>query len=804
MSNETQHMESCPHCDLPVSSDLPTTPYCCRGCRMAHRLLRDGGLERFYDLRRGPGLPVGDAAEDASWSWLGGLLEQARATACGSACDGQLTLSVDVQGIHCAACVWLIETLFKRRPGAVHADVDPGLGRLEMTFREGEFPVREFLEELARCGYRTGPARKEGRAKGDDLLLRLGVVVAVAMNGMMLSLAGYFGMSESDGALYTTFTWVNAGLAAIAVAVGGPVFFRGAWQGLKRGVLHMDVPISLAILLAFGGSTWLLAAGRAEAAYFDTLDVFIALMLLGRWLQRRVIERNRRMLLRDAGIEGLRVRRLDDARHVHSVPVGDVREGDELLVAPGELVPVEGRLVEEGGDFSLAWITGEPDPVALGAGASVPAGAHHAGRRALRVRAEADFADSDLRRLLTPASERRDAAGDGFWHRLSSGWVLGVLTAAVIGFSAWLSAGWMPALEVAVAVLVITCPCAFGLATPLAREMAQARLRRLGLFVRRDAFLDRAWRVRKVLFDKTGTLTLGRLSVADPAALDDLDEPARVALAQMVARSNHPKSRAILEALEADEAPTLDPAAEVSEIPGTGMRLAGADGRWDLISAGEGDVRLLRDGAAVARVGFREVLRHDARREMDTLRRRGVEVHLLSGDDPERVAEVARTLGVDPDKVHGGLEPDHKARIVRDLDDEDTLVVGDGINDGPALDAAWCAGTPAVDRPTLPSRADFYLMTSGLGPISEALDTAATVRRVIRRNLTFAVVWNVTGVSLALAGLLSPLICAVAMPFSSLTLVTATAAALRPRPRASSATPEGPAVPRLELAEVPR
>lgn len=809
---------SCPHCGNPVPAGADSAPYCCGGCRAAHQFLLSAGLHRFYDLRGGAGVPA--AADDGrpARAWLEPLLEQARATAAG----GALQLTVDVQGIQCAACVWLLEQLFRRLPGGLRIAVNPGIGRLQLWFRDGEFPLQEYLDEIGRFGYRTGPARKEADAALDGLLVRFGVCALIAMNSMIFSFSFYFGLSpKDDGGVYALFAWLNWLLSIAATLVGGSVFFRGAVLALRRRVLHLDVPIALGVLLAFVGSTWSFFAGDGRAAYFDTLNIFITLMLLGRLLQRRVVSQNRLMLLQDEGAEGLSVRRLDGGGRLQVVPASRLRAGDTLLLLPGEMAAVRASLLElEPADLGTESITGEPAPRAFAPGAAVPAGAQNATRRALRLRAEEDFSASALRELLGAPAQADDASLQSpFWHKLSSLYVAGVLLLSAAALLSWWHAGPVRALEVTVAVLVVTCPCAIGLATPLAYEMAQAALRRAGVFVRRASFLDRVLRVRKIIFDKTGTLTIGDLVLEDPAALRALDEATRLALYHMTSRSGHPKSRALCRALERvlPEVPAFDPRLQISEEAGRGVTLEDGGRRLRLGSRafalpgieakagdGEGDVVLSANGAPLGTFRLREELRRGAEDEVAALRRAGLSVYLLSGDAPERVKALGARLHLPAYAVIGGVSPSEKEAFVQTIDRHDTLMVGDGLNDTLAVLAAACAGTPVVDRPTLPSRTDFYFLGGGLGPLSQVLDIARRTRRVVLRNLTMAFSYNVLAVGLALAGHMSPLLAAVAMPASSILIVLSTAAAYRRGALAAASPKIGAAGPRPSAGALPK
>lgn len=812
MSNRSaSEMQTCPHCGNAVFEGAPTAPWCCAGCRLAQALLEETGLTRFYELREGIGVPVGAPQTHGALSITPAYeaaRERARETHRG---DGPLTvrLCLDLQGIHCAGCVWVLERLFRRHPGALEARVNPALGRIELVFEDAPFDLEAWASEVAALGYRVGPADAGDAQRSDDLLVRFGVTVALAMNSMILSLATYFGLAPADDAgLHRTFAAVNWGLSTLAVLIGGWVFFRGAIAAARRRVIHLDLPIALGIALAYLGATWSFFGANESVAYFDTLNVFIALMLLGRVLMRRIVDKNRRMLLADEGADGLYIRRLDPSGELKIVPAAAIEAGDELVLAPFELLPVN-ALLDGPGSLALEWITGEAEPQRFEPGDLVPAGAHNASGHALRLRATQPFAQGALRELLTPPAsaepDAADAAPSRFWGRVSALYVLGVLLVASVAFAAWLPSGLERALEVTVAILVVTCPCALGLATPLAYELALGRLRSLpggGVYLRNTTFIDRALAIEKVVFDKTGTLTLGAPTLVDSAALTRLDPAAQDALFQLVSRSNHPKSRALYAAL-VDRGLTrpFDATLEAHETAGVGLCLSAGGHTWTLQASDDpdADVALLDGDTPLAHFSFDEQLRHDAARQLLALAERGVRVYVLSGDAQARVDRLVdelATQGVRPAAALGGLRPADKAAWVADLDDHDTLVLGDGLNDVLAFDAAFAAGTPATHHAALPARADFYHLGAGLGPVAETLDLARRTRRTIVRNLALALAYNALAVAVAAAGLMSPLLAAVLMPSISVVTVLHTTLSLMPRrPAARAQAPATRAAP---------
>lgn len=768
---------ACLHCGLPVDSGAGA-PFCCDGCEAVWTLLRDEGLSRYYELGGGEGNPVTHAGA-ADHMWLAPL-EDGLARA-----EGLHRVTLDVQGLHCSACVWLIERMFEGTHTRGRVLVNPAVGRCELLVPR-TFDLRGFVGKVERFGYRLGPHLKAEHAVGSDLVWRLGLCVAIAMNTMIFGIAIYAGLSE--GPLFRTFHALNFGLSFVSVAVGGPVFFRSAWRALRRGVLHLDLPISLGIVLAFGASALSFAVRRGETSYFDTLNVFIALMLAGRYVQERVLDQNRRYVLASDGAEGL-LTRVTRGGRVSIVRCGELTAGDELLLARGDLVPVDATLREDEAGFSLDWINGESAPRSFRRGDVIPAGAFCVAGGGARLTACTDLAGSPLTALLSTTRPCETRAAP-FWQALSKLYVVGVLGLAALAFVSWalITHDLSRALDVTAAILIVTCPCAFGIATPIAQELALTQLRRRGLFVRTPDFFDRALGVRRIVFDKTGTLTTGRLGIATAHGLDTLSPRERDVLYSLACRTTHPKADAVRAAAEPGAA-LID--LEAHEHAGRGVS-AVVDGATYRLGAPSfaspagaapdaGDVAFTRDGTPHATFVTRETLRTDARREIAQLESDGYEVSILSGDEEPRVREAARSCGVAPERAFGGADPARKARWIEERGGADVLFVGDGINDALAADAALVSGTPAIDRPFLASQADFYFITPGLAPIRGALDVARRLRAVVRKNLAIALTYNAVAVTLAFAGLMSPLLAAVLMPASSITTVLATVHAMRRR-----------------------
>jgi Cu2+-exporting ATPase len=516
-------------------------------------------------------------------------------------------------------------------------------------------------------------------------------------------------------------------------------------------------------------------------------------MLVGRWLQRRVLDRNRQFLLEGGGADGLLVRRRALSGAVDIIPAPHVESGDFLLVTPGELVPVACVLESAPAAFSLDWINGEPHPRTIERSAEVPAGAFNAGRAAAELRATQSFRDSPLPALLA-AGARKDAVDPHtrFFTRLARLYVLAVLALASLGFLLWLHAGVPRAIDIAAAILVVTCPCAIGLAIPLADELTLASLRRQGLLVRSADLFDRLARVGAILFDKTGTLTLGRLELVDRAPLAALTPEARDAAYEMVVRSNHPVSRCLAPALSSLGGRSR-PGAQVLEEPGAGLAVERDGAVWRLGTRGwatqgrddsraSGGTFFSKDRVVLARLQTREAVRAGTAQAIAALQREGNAIWLVSGDSTARVQAFATELGIAPERVRAEVSPEGKARIVKEVSaatpSGGALFIGDGVNDSLAFDAALCAGTPALDRPVMPGKADFLLLGEDLSVLPALFSAARCARSVSRRILALAFAYNALAIAVSLAGFMTPLAAAIAMPASSISILLYAASAV--------------------------
>ncbi len=761
---KSRNAPRCAHCGAPTAAG---EEYCCAGCAFVARLIRDEGLENFYALKDKVTPPADGALEPArDFGWL---VEAAQTAEAAATRDGRVAeLELGAQGMSCAACGWLIERLYKRRPGAGEIEASAETGRVRLRWAPGGgFEAAAFARELQRFGYLLGPIGaevKERESESRMLARKAGLAGALAMNAMMAAFPYYLGMA-ADYEYARLFEAAGFLFATLSVFACGTYFLGRAAGMLRARQLHLDLPIALGIVGAYLGSTWGWLTVNPEAQYFDFVTGFIALMLTGRWAQVAAVERNRKRLLREQPVASrVRVWRADDWTEAEAE---SLREGERFVVAAGARVPVEARLEAGEAEFSLAWITGEAEPRLFRAGQRVPAGALLAGGgAAVEFTATQGWAGSLLAELSRPVERAPERTR--LIEVVVKWYLIGILSTA---FGAGLWWGWTTrdvaeTGAVVISILVVSCPCALGLAFPLAEEIATVRLRRRGVFIRAGEIWQRLSRVRTVVFDKTGTLTRETPALRQPEALETLGAEARAALLALVRDNPHPVGRALHEAIllrgwDVTPLPGL-----VVEETGRGVRL----GEWTLERAGEGggDAALRCAGETFARFSFTEALRDDAREELAALKRRGLGLAVLSGDRDEKVAALARELGVSAEWAKGGLDPREKAAWLDAHADGTGLMLGDGANDSLAFDRALCRGTPAVHRGVLGTKADFYYLGRGIGGVRALLEVNDARRSTHAALLVFMIAYNLTAVGLAATGHMNPLFAAVLMPLSSL------------------------------------
>jgi Cu2+-exporting ATPase len=680
---------------------------------------------------------------------------------------------LSVPSIHCGACVARIERLLGALPEVAQARANLSTRRVTVDWR-GEQPpgLIAVLDDAGFAAHLHDPAVMRGDGSTRELVRALAVAGFAAGNIMMLSVAVWAG---ADPESRDIFHWLSAAIALPALAYSGRVFFRSAWQAVRRGRTNMDVPVSIGVLLAFVMSLYE-TIHHGPYAYFDAATSLLFVLLVGRTLDHVMRERASTAVegLARLASRGATVRQPGGTCYL---PVEDIRPGMVVLLAAGDRVPADGRVVAGRSEIDASLVSGESLPQPVTTGAMLRAGTLNLAG-AIEIEATATAGDSflaEMTRLVTAADPGR-AGYRRLADRAARLYAPVVHLTALATFTCWMLATGDAHLAVttAIAVLIITCPCALGLAVPMVQVVAAQRLFGYGIMIKGGGALERLAEADHVVFDKTGTLTTGRPRLVGPA----IDADLLAIAAALAVRSRHPYAQAIADAARARQVTALEPA-DFAEHPGDGLegrvdgtlyRLGRPD--WTLAAAADdrSNVVLSADGQRLCGFAFADELRAGTRQAIADLQSRGLGVEIVSGDREETGRELAGQIGL---PFRGDVTPAAKVAHVAALaaSGHKVLMVGDGLNDAPALAAAHVSMAVASATDVGRSAADIVFLRDDLRAVPETVAVAHAAGRLVRQNLALAVAYNTLAIPVAVLGLVTPLIAAVAMSASSLAVV---------------------------------
>jgi Cu2+-exporting ATPase len=720
--------------------------FCCGGCEAAAAIIRGAGLDRYYAERAAcPPRP-----EPLAGAWTSVPVEARR--------DGTVAARLVVDGLRCASCVWVTERVLERTPGVVEATVSYATGRATLRWDPAVTGLGTLAGRIAALGYRPRPLGEEA-APDRDLMLRLGVAGFAAMNIMLLAATIYTGWWDGmDPAWAGLFRWTALVLATpVALWCAAP-FFSGAWAGLRHRVLHLDLPIALAVTVLYAHGIAATLAGRD--GYLDSLAMLVTLLLAGRLLESRGRRRAAEAAMSLAAAVPGTARRAAGGR-LETVPVEALRPGDRIDAGAGEELAADGVVVEGSGQVRMALLTGESEPVVVARGDRVVAGAVLQDG-AITVEVRAVGRETVLQQMAAGLQHSADSglrptAAD----RIAPWFTAATLVVAAVTCAVWLGLrGVDTAVARTVAVLVVACPCALALSQPLAAAAGLGAAARRGLLFRSAHALLDLDDVTLVALDKTGTVTAGVpvVTTADDATL-------RVA-AGLERYSTHPIARAIVAEAIRRGIP-LPRGTDVREEAGVGVTGV-VDGRpWRLRRGGPGEVLLLDDAGSRESIRLADAVRPDAAQTIAALRGLGRRVVLLTGDHPDVARRIARTAGVD--EVVAGAEPAAKVSAIQGFRSAGhrVLFAGDGLNDGPALAAADVGVAMGHGAASSVLVADGVIAGDALGPLVAGFQAARACRAAIRANQRRSLAYNALAVTAAALGWVNPLVAAVLMPLSS-------------------------------------
>jgi len=759
--------------------------FCCKGCQQVFHLLHDQGLTSFYEKLGDQTLhPPSDSAsgEDLEHFDSEGFLRRyVRKRP-----DGLLEVSLILEGIHCAACVWLNEKVLHRLPGVVEATINYSTNKAKVVWDPHSIKLSRIVEAIRSIGYDAhayDPSLQEERAlqARRDYYARILVAVFATMNIMWIAIAQYVGLFTGMKPEYKQILNVaEFVLATPTLFYSGWIFFKGAYYGLKNRFVNMDLLIATGATIVYLYSIWAMVTNKGEV-YFDSVTMIITFVLVGKYLEvlskKQAVDTIDRLL----GSYPTQVRVIDTQGQGRLVPVEQVEVGKIVELKPGEKVVIDGRIVEGAGSFDESSLTGEALPVYKEVGDEVVSGSICLDSL-VRYRVERPFRESmmsQIARLLEESLNKRPKI-EALANELSGFFSLIILTIALLTFGGWyyVTGSLEEALVVAVSVVVIACPCALGLATPMATLVGIGEAAKRGILFKEAAYLETMAKADTLVLDKTGTLTRGEPAVVAEERFAPFD-PALIAA--VVTRSNHPISRGIAAYLRVKNPPVPSHFVEIKakgiEAVVNGHQIVAGSVAFlqergiSIEYRGEHTVFAVAiDGRLVALFELDDPLREGAGEAIVKIKELGLAVVMLTGDSPQVARRIASILGIE---YRAGLLPQEKAAFIDDLHAKGHIVImaGDGINDSLALARSDIAIAMGSGADIALSVSDVILLEERPMKLYEAIRLSQRVYRIIKENLALSLIYNTIALPLAILGYVNPLVAALAMSLSSLAVV---------------------------------
>jgi len=798
---------ACFHCGEPIPEgislyvvrDGQRKPVCCSGCQAVAELIFASGLGRYYQFRQDLGRKVEEDLQNDIEAWRG--CDDRESLWGAELAEGRRDLLLQTEGIRCAACAWLIRSHMENKPGVQSVQVDTATGYTRIIWNPEKNRLSRLAEALMELGYKPhlplASAEEQGRQEERrDSMKRLGVAGLGMMQVMMYAAGLYAGAAYGIGDAQRSFLeWVSLMVTLPVLLYSGRIFFAGAWRSIRAGRPGMDVPVALAISLAFIASCFNFFRGQGEV-WFDSVVMFIFFLSLGRHIEMMLRHRNLQ-----AGTALARLlpewaeRITTDGRE--TIPSSDLVDDDRVLVRVGESFPADGLILDGVTDVDEALLTGESRAVTRRSGDAVIAGTINLSQP-VEVEVTASGQEttiSSLGRLLLLAQSRRPTSS------AIPSWLVPVFIVAVLLVAGGTWLGWQfvdpgRAFSAMLSVLVASCPCALSLALPVVYAAASHRLLDEGILLTRGEALQALTRIDSVVFDKTGTLTRGvpeitRVEINPERSSFSTDQAIGVAAA-IEASSAHPIARAFRQA--ADEAVSEIPikAENVTVHPAQGLEGLVEDIQWKIgkaefaapagTASGDDSIWLADSEGWVARFELQDSLREDAQSTVVNLSQAGLPITMLSGDSREAVDRIADRLEI-TDR-HARQSPEMKLEKLEAMREggQHVLMIGDGVNDAPVLAAADVSMTVKGGAELANSAADMILTSDSLGLVSKAIETARRTRQLVHQNLTWAVIYNASVMPLAISGMLKPWMAALGMSLSSLLVVANASRLVRRKP----------------------
>ncbi len=770
-------MTKCIHCDediqIPIYNDGDEnhhSPFCCNGCLTVYNVINFKGLEKYYEIKRQSAIykrrsPVEERKLQFRFLDNQEFLNDYSYSSLSAA----PTMEFYLEGIHCLACLWLIEKLPEYLEDVEQCRLDMQRSVATVTLKaQGLFS--NVARELNNLGYKPHPLKRNQSTQNlrnkeeRKMLLKIGIAGAGAGNIMLYAVAIYAGAGENYAQF---FNWLTVVFALPVLFYSALPFYQNAYHALKNRTLSIDIPISMALLMGAFSGLYNLAIGVNEN-FFDSLTALVFLLLLSRYFLNKIQEEGLSANDLNFFYEGESVLKLMDGQFVETHPQF-LEVGDTIKVSTNEMIPADGIITEGKTLLNNSLLTGESRPENVGVNSLVYSGTINL-TNAIIIKVESVKSETRIGKILKQIENgwiHKSPIVD-LTNKISKYFVAGVfIVASILFLSLYYQGKTKLALERAVTLLIVTCPCALALATPLTLTRTLSRASKSGIIIKNTEVIEKLASVNTVFLDKTGTLTYGNLKIDNFNILKKSAYPLLQVVASLEKTSTHPSAKALKEFALKDSAQEILSVENYKEIMGTGVE-GNIGVHFYEIKHGS----IFEDKILIAKFSLKDHIRPDTKNAVSKLKAQGLNVKMLSGDKLLIAKSIAESAGIDQENVFAELSPETKLSMIKEQ--SHSLMVGDGANDAMALCNSYVSVAVLGSLDISLRASDIYLTTPGISHVPQLITISSETMKVIKRNLVLSLLYNSLSVYAAFAGIISPLVAAIIMPVSSLTVLAST------------------------------
>jgi heavy metal translocating P-type ATPase len=788
-----ENSEKCTHCGekIVVPSVLKTDEkelmFCCHGCKTVYEILHEKGLAQYYQLRDNAGDGLSGPVIISNDKYL--YLDNEEFLNKYSKIIGETrVVKFYLEGIHCVACLWLLEKLPEFVPGVLTSELNMSKSICTVTAKL-DTPFSTVAKQFETLGYKPHPVMEssevEELAKREDrkMLIKIAVAFACAGNVMLLATSIYAGLEEHG--LKEYFRWLNLVLSLPAIFYSATPFYQSAWSAIKNKKISIDIPIVVAIILVTLSGTYSLFIG-SDHLYFDSITVLIFLLLFARFVLKKAQQRGLSATeISSFFANQVAYKPIEGSDQIETVHAKFLKQHEKIIVPEGENIPVDGLVLSGTSNINTSLLTGESIPEKVTKGSYVYSGTINLDSP-LTIQVMKTAENSRLGKILKSVESGWSQKADIvlFADLVAKYFVYTVFTlASIVAISFTIAGEYETGLVRALTLIIITCPCALGLTTPLALTLTLGRLAKNGIIVKNEQIIEKLTKAKEIFLDKTGTLTYGSFQVSEWNELIELDYDIGPIIYGLEKRSKHPVARAIVQHLEKkyyenNKILNLIELEDFKEISGKGVSAKFNDNTYSAKASQAHNnpstttVGIFCNDLEVISILLKDELRSDAKEALELINKNNLSPYIISGDNQQTVNDIAAKLDLDQTKAHGNISPESKKEFIQNH--PKAIMVGDGANDAIALSNAF-VGIAVHGSVDISLRAaDIYISKAGVKNLADAIDASHDTLRVIKRNLKFSLVYNIIGATLAVFGQITPLVAAVLMPISSLTVLAST------------------------------